>query len=91
MIPLPGDKGVQFVAPPADLIPEITGKISRAIDAIGDADAAFVGVADRQGGWNAAFVTKGMHGWQVSTWIGKSWATDADLDYGVQVLKVWKF
>jgi hypothetical protein len=51
---------------------------------------ALVGVADRQGGWNAAFVVKDVHGWNVSTWIGKSWGNDDKLDWGVEVLKTWK-
>jgi hypothetical protein len=56
-----------------------------------DADAALVGVANRNGGWNAAFVGRVPGGFEVQAWIGKSWGSDSDLDWGAQIMKTFKF
>lgn len=87
----PGMKGVQYTAPPEDMIPHITGRIQQAIDAIGTADMALFGVADGKGGMNGAVVVNGPKGVKVLAWIGKEWAKDSDVDWGVMALKTWTF
>jgi hypothetical protein len=87
-----GARSVQFNAPPQHLIPDITASISKAIAELPpDADAALVGVANRNGGWNAAFVGRVPGGFEVQAWIGKSWGSDSDLDWGAQIMKTFKF
>jgi hypothetical protein len=89
-----GVAGVHFNEPPPHLIADINASIASAIAQLPpDTDAALVGVADRKGGWNAAFVGKipGAAGFEVKAWVGKSWGDDASLDWGAQVMKTWKF
>lgn len=95
-IPEPGTAGVRFNSPPADLIPEISGSIQRAVDQIGlgKNEIALVAVADRKGGWNSALVGRvgdaadRTGSLEVLTWIGKGWGTNTELDYGARVQ--WK-
>lgn len=88
-----GPDSVQFNEPPVHLIADIQASITNAIAQLpSDVDAALVGVADRKGGWNAAFVAKSPDGSiGVQAWIGKSWGNDSALDYGVQVMKTFKW
>lgn len=95
-VPVPGDKGVRYVAPPEQIIPNISANIRKAVESIGgDGNAALVAVADRKGGWNTAFVLATgdrKDVWSnvsVETWIGKEWGTNQELDWGVRVLKTW--
>jgi hypothetical protein len=97
-LPVPGDAGVQFNAPPAEIIRKVNSDIQGAVDAIGrNFDVAAVAIADRKGGWNTAIVGKvgepnrkwGELG--VLMWIGKSYGTSSDLDYGARLLWAKKF
>lgn len=80
-------KGVAFNPPPAERI----GVISKAIDDAfaqipADARGALIAVANEKG-VNAALVTRGPKGFDVQTWIGKSWG--GSLEYGAAVRKVF--
>ena len=94
-VPKAGETGVRYNAPPIEILPDVVGQITRAVESIGPADLAMVAVADRKGGWNSAVVTRSPEGkWgQVSgiIWIGKAWGTDKKLDFGVKVMWTKKF
>jgi hypothetical protein len=83
--------GVQFNRPPDVMIPSIMGSIARAFDSLPpDVDGALVAIGTNKGA-NAAFVVRAPHGVDVVTWIGKSWGDGGELNYGVEVQKVFKW
>jgi len=77
------------------MIPEIEGKIAKAIESLGDADVGLFAVADRKGGWNLATAAKivdgDRHKIAVVSWIGKPYGEDESLDWGVQAMWTMKF
>jgi len=87
IIPAP-ENGVQFNPPPEQIVADIMGDIEKAVANLDPGDIILMGVADRLGGWNAATVVKGAHGISGVAFVGKSWGTDAKLNYGVKVM--WK-
>ena len=91
LIPEIGQAGVRYNAPPPEILPKVVGDIQSAVNAIGDADFALIGVADRKGGWNGAFVMKvpgpmGVGKMEVVTWVGKDWGTGSELDWGARLM-----
>lgn len=90
LVPLPGNVGVMYTPPPPSILPAIMKQVEQATSELEVGDVALTAVADRKGGWNGALVAKLPKGVSVDAWIGKSWAEDAKLDYGVRVLGKWK-
>ncbi len=89
-IPAPGHSGVLYTAPPASILPAIQRHLDAATSGLEVGDIALAAVADRKGGWNTTIVAKLPKGVSADVFVGKSWGTDAKLDWGVRVLKVWK-
>lgn len=81
-------RGVQFNAPPDDIIPSITASIDKAMKSLRPGeDGAIVGLADGKGGANAALVLRVPHGFEVYAWIGKNWSADSDVEWGAAIRK----
>lgn len=85
-------RGVQFNAPPDDIIPSITASIDKAMKSLrADEDGAIVGLADGKGGVNAALVFRAPHGFEVYAWLGKNWQADSNIEWGAAIRKSIKF
>ena len=83
-------KGVEFNAPPASMLASVMKQIDEHIATLPpDADAALVSVATNKG-VNAAFIARVPGGFEVQTWIGKSWG-DKTIDAGAGVKKVFRW
>lgn len=80
--------GVQFTAPPTHLLADATALIDTLVQQLPpDATGAVVGLATDRG-WNAAVVHRSTGGgFQVSSWIGKSWG--AGLTGGGAIRATW--
>lgn len=80
------NRGVQFNAPPDSIIPSITASIDKAMASLRPGeDGAIVGIADGKGGANGALVLRAPHGFEVYAWLGKSWADDEPVNWGVAI------
>ena len=82
-------KGVEFNPPPPSLMTSVMRQIDAQVATLPpDADAALVSVATNAG-VNAAFVARVPGGFEVVTWVGKSWGEA--VTYGGGVKKVFRW
>jgi hypothetical protein len=79
--------GVAFNQPPAQLIPDISASIAKAVAALPQGKSgALVGVATTSG-VNAAVVAKINDTWTVQAYVGKTWS--GPVTGGAQILATW--
>lgn len=82
---------VQFVAPPAKLLPDLRASITTALATLAPTERGalvVVGTTTPDGvKFNAAVVARVGDGWAVQGWIGKSWGQS--VEGGAVVMKTW--
>ena len=83
-------KGVEFNAPPPTILAAMLKQVDAQVAQLPpDADGALVAVATERG-VNAAFVARMPHGFEVVSWVGRTWGSQA-IDAGAGVKKVFRW
>lgn len=79
--------GVAYNAPPEELMPAVSGAITKALEALNPTShGAIVGVATRNG-VNGAVIARLPGGFQTVAWIGKNWT--GGVVYGAAIKREW--
>lgn len=79
--------GVAYAAPPAELLPAITGQISAALASLRPGSTGALVAIVTETGANAAIVAKLPHGWETIAYIGKRWG--GPIEGGAAIRREW--